>query len=227
MNNPNKDKINKIAKNIVSKTITAMATIWGPPSHYKVQLNNKSSQKHHKQHFHINCQSKNEKGRIDIETGLPMRGDNLSAETVRWCNETLLNEENKIRVLKMLETNDFYRLDRPEEVNQHPIDDIKKASLPAIVDDNMVEQEVSYDDMTIVKAIPISSKIIRIEFKDGKIVYFNCWDEIRKPRNRKMFKEMIENPNLIYEMKIDDMGTCIYWNDKMDFMNDYIYESDL
>ena len=38
---------------------------------------------------------------------------------------------------------------------------------------------------------------------------------------------MIENPDLIYEMQIDDMGTCIYWNDKMDFMNDYLYESDL
>jgi hypothetical protein len=91
----------------------------------------------------------------------------------------------------------------------------------------MDKEEVSYDDMTIIEAIPISKKIIRIKFKDGKIIDFNCWDEIRKPYNRKMFNEMIENPDLIYEMQIDDMGTCIYWNDKMDFMNDYLYESDL
>lgn len=155
-----------------------------------------------------------------------MHGDKLSAETVRWCNETLLNDENKFRILKMLETNDFYRLDRQEEIDQHPIDDSKKASFPMLVEDIKVE-EVSYDDMTIIEAMPISKKIIRIKFKDGKIIDFNCWDEIRKPYNRKMFNEMIKNPDLIYEMQIDDMGTCIYWNDKMDFMNDYLYESDL
>lgn len=118
------ENIKKVAKEIAGlggKSVTAkMPTIWEKDK-YKVSINFKDSETHHnKDHVHLNVSKGKEKGVIAIEDGEVLDG-NLKQDSVNWCRKTILTEENKKRIKKMIEKQDFYRLDRKNEMDSHEI----------------------------------------------------------------------------------------------------------
>ena len=132
---------------------------------------------------------------------------------MKWCLNEFLTDENKKRIIIMIENNDFYRLDRPIEVKAHPLSDDKTITA--------FKTEPSWEDMLIENIEYLHDYIIRFKFQNGKIKDIDILSYIKK--HEKIFKPMIENKNLVKKVKLEPMGTGIYWNDIMGIESETLY----
>ena len=219
MNNGiNEDRIEIIAKKIVSKEIIAMATIYNKDN-YKVSIYPASAEGSHKEnHVSVVVRKDDEAGNLAVCDGRVLNG-NLSQKNINWCREVILTEENKIRINKMLETNDYYRLDRPVEIANHPLenDNEKKAYLST-----EKPKIVKWEDTFIKNIKHLNNYKFMVTFADGNIKTVDLDKELH--RLPKLYKELLDNPKLIPKVKIEPKGTGIFWNDLIGFPCDWLYE---
>ena len=210
MTESKESRIARIALNIV-----AMPTIWDS-SPYKVSVYNQDAEgKHKKRHVSVVVSKGEENGNIAIQDGQVLNG-NLSAASINWCRQTILNEENKKRITRMLNTRTFYRLDRPSEVAAHPI--AKKRTAIAF----QRPKEPRWEDTFVKKIKFISGYRYRMTFADGSVKIVDISRAIL--RNPKVFKRLIEHPEVAVEVKIEPGGSGIYWDDLMGYPCDWLYE---
>lgn len=201
------ERINRIAKMVLG-----MATIWNTPP-YKVSVYADDHHGSHKEkHLHVKC-GRDKSGNLKIEDGSLLTGE-LSKAAQSWCKRVILNPSNKKRILKMIEERDFYRLDRPEEVRNHPLGDVRRTTHTA--------SGHSYDDEKIVSAEAAGGYLLRVKFADGSLKEFDMGRIVNN--NSRMYAPMIEDPSLIYRLKVEPDGHGIYWDDVMGLPSDGIYE---
>ena len=209
-------RIDKIASKIVtSRDVIAMATIWNK-SPYKVSVYPDDAEgKHKKRHVSLRVQKGEEQGNVAISDGEVLNG-NLSQGSINWCRTVLLTEENKKRIVKMLDEDDFYRLDRPSEVASHPINASLKSKTAFKID------EPSWEDMFVKKITFLDGYRYRILFADGSDKIVDLSDKITL--HPKVFKKLIEHPEIARKVRIEPGGSGIYWDDLMGYPSDFLYE---
>ena len=195
------------------RTILGMATIW-QNGQYKVTLYPDRQEGSHKErHLHVNVSSGNETGAVSLNDGRLLNG-NLSRRTLNWCQRTLLNPVCKKRIVKMLDEDVYYRLDRPDEVRQHPLGDSrpsgkrKSSALP------------KWGDMFIENVLPLGGYLFRIRFSDGAKKEIDLEPAMRELPG--IYQRLLDDPSLAYAVKFDALS--IFWDDLMDFASDYLYE---
>ena len=210
MTESKESRIARIALNIV-----AMPTIWNKAP-YKVSVyNNDAEGSHKKRRVSLLVSKGKETGNIAIRDGEVLNG-NLSAASVRWCRDTILSAENKKRINKMLSDREFYRLDRPAEVAAHPI---ASANASDITD---FTPEPRWEDTFIRRIRYLGGYRYRMSFADGSIKTVDIEAAIH--RNPKVFKRLIEHPELAAKVKKEPAGVGIYWDDLMGYPCDWLYE---
>ena len=181
MNIINNSKCETIANNIAT-TINAMATIYNKDS-YKVSVYPASAEGSHKEnHVSVVVRKDDEAGNLAVCDGRVLNG-NLSQKNINWCREVLLTEENKVRINQMIETNDYYRLDRPDEIANHPLfqNNEKKAA-------TCTEQQtpVKWEDTFVQDIKHLNYYKFLITFADGSgakkryFVYYDSEDSCYK-----------------------------------------------
>lgn len=192
------DKIDRIAKMIM-----VMPTIYNT-SPYKISVYPDDAEGSHKErHISVIVQKGDESGTISIRNGELLAGY-LSPKTMKWCLNEFLTDENKMRINLMIENDDYYRLDRSIEVKSHPLQTGKTIT-------------AFYDDKKIISAKAIGDYKIEISFNDGIKKAIDIKEYIS--RHPRIFKELIENPGMMNEIKIEPMGTGVFWNDLMGIEN--------
>ena len=212
------EKEERIAKKIASRMITAMATIWNKGKYKASIYTDEAESRHNERHISILVSKDNETGNISISNGQPLNG-NLSQKTINWCNETLLTAENKKRIVQMVETEDFYRLDRKKEVDAHPLN-IQENQQASNKSKNAF---VNWEDTHLKSIRWIDSYKFKLVFKDGTEKTCDLQNAISK--HPKVFKELIDNPQMAKKVRLEPMGIGIYWNDRMGFPCDWLYEN--
>lgn len=214
------DKEDRIAKSITAKIINAMATIWNKGK-YKASVYTDEAESHHNErHISILVSKDNETGNVAISNGQPLNG-NLSQKTINWCNETLLTDENKKRIVQMIETEDFYRLDRKNEVDAHPLEQQKTNA--SSNESKSRKAFVNWEDTHLKSIEWINQYKFKLVFKDGSEKTCDLHGAISQ--HPKAFRELIDNPEMAKDVKLEPMGAGIYWNDKMGFPCDWLYEN--
>ena len=218
MNKINNSKCEIIAKNIATTTINAMATIYNKDS-YKVSVYPASAEGSHKEnHVSVVVRKDDEAGNLAVCDGRVLNG-NLTQKNINWCREVLLTEENKVRINQMIETNDYYRLDRPDEIANHPLsqNNEKKASI-------CTEQQTSvkWEDTFVQDIKHLNYYKFLITFADGSVKTVDLNKELH--RLPKLYKKLLENPQMLPKVKIEPKGTGIFWDDLIGFPCDWLYE---
>lgn len=206
----------------IAKEVTASPTIYHSGG-YKVSVYPASAEgKHKENHVSVVVKTDNEAGNIAVSDGRVLNG-NLSQSTINWCHETILSEENKKRVTEMLSTNDYYRLDRPDEVAAHNGGTKKNASAQTkgtAIDE--AEKETAWENTFIRKIAFLDKYRYLVTFADGSVKTVDLEKEMRHVPS--LFKPLIERPEMARDVFVEPMGTGIYWDDKMGFPCDLLYE---
>lgn len=203
------DEIEKIAKRIYERIINASPAIWNTPP-YKVTVYPDEAEGNHKErHVAVNVKKDTETGTISIKDGKVLAG-NLSSNSIKWCVNTLLTEENKQRINIMIENKDFYRLDRIIEVKAHPLPD------------NMIiaYKFPSWEDKLIENVEYLGDCDFKITFRNKTVKVINIESYINK--HKKIFKDLIEHNISLDEFKFDSIE--IYWNDLMGIEAQTLYD---
>lgn len=214
----NKSKCEKIARNIVAKQINAMATIYNKDS-YKVSIYPVSAEGSHKEnHVSVVVRKDDEAGNLAVCDGRVLNG-NLSQKNINWCREVILTDENKIRINQMIETNDYYRLDRPNEVANHPLSQNNEKKAFVFIEPPTV---VKWEDTFVQKIKYLDHYRFLITFADGNIKTVDLNKELH--RIPKLYKKLLENPQMLSQVEIEPKGTGIFWDDKIGFPCDWLYE---
>lgn len=115
----------------------------------------------------------------------------------------------------MLTDRNFYRLDRPAEVASHPIASAAEATA-------FDEEEPRWEDTFIRRIRYLGGYRYRMSFADGSIKTVDIEAAIH--RNPKVFKRLIEHPELASKVKKEPAGVGIYWDDLMGYPCDWLYE---
>ena len=131
-----------------------------------------------------------------------------------------MTTENKKRIIQMIETEDFYRLDRKKEVDAHPINQQEENQNES---SKLKKAFVNWEDTHLKKIEWIEAYKFKLTFKDGTEKTCDLQNAISK--HPKAFKELIDNPQMARKVRLEPMGTGIYWNDKMGFPCDWLYEN--
>ena len=196
----------------IAKSIIATPTIWNTDN-YKVSVYPQSSEGSHKErHVSITVSKDKEKGNIAINNGKVLNG-NLSQKTINWCNEVILTDDNKRRINQMLDDNDFYRLDKKDEIDLHPI----------VSSGKNVTAYAKWEDTGIKSVKFLTRYKFEIKFEDGSIKICDIEEEVKK--YPKIFKKMIDHPEIARKVHIEPLGTGIYWDDLMGFPCDWLYQN--
>lgn len=206
----NQNKVEKIARKIM-----AMATIYQQDK-YKVSVYPVQAEgSHKKSHVSVVVSRGDETGNIAINDGEVLNG-NLSPQSVNWCRTTVLTEENKKRILKMLSDDDYYRLDRPNEVAAHPLETQKNNKTAYL------KTQYKWEDTLITSVEFVKGYKYRITFADGKQKEVDLSHKITE--HPKVFRQLIDHPEIASQVKVEDGGTGIYWDDVMGYPCDWLYE---
>lgn len=72
----------------------------------------------------------------------------------------------------------------------------------------------------ITKVKAVKKNILNVTYADGKVFYFDVSTLFKK---YPVFKQL-KNKKFFKEVKVDDGGYAIYWNDDIDLSSEYIYE---
>jgi desulfoferrodoxin (superoxide reductase-like protein) len=197
-----------------AKSITAAQSVWNDGKHQVSAYPAEAEGSHKEKHIHVEVSGSNEKGNIAINDGRVLNG-NLKQKTVNWVRRVILTLENKVRLLQMLLTKTFYRLDRPDEVEKHPIQK-KKNSKKASLDWK------DWDGKEIVEVQALCPYKLLVAFSDGKIKLCDIENTVFDCPT--VYRRMIDHPESIYEVEVSCGGWEVVWDDMMDYPMDGLYE---
>ena len=160
-------------------------------------------------HISVNVHNGDETGSISIRNG-ELLADNLSQRSVNWCVNELLTEENKLRINIMIDSRNFYRLDREFEIKGHPF---PKDIITAM-------KNPTWDDKLILEVTYINNYEYIIQFKDKKFKIVDILPYISK--YPEIYTPLMKDKTLLKKFQYDLIE--MYWDDIMGIEAQTLYD---
>jgi len=212
------DEMNKVSEELlrIAKQLIAMPTIWDTRPYKVSAYPDEAEGKHKEKHVAVQVSNGEEQGSVSLKDGSCLIG-NLSSKTLKWCRDVLFAGDNRKRILQMILTKTFYRLDKPNEVKQHPLQTEKPKTKNARRE---LENKQWFEQM-VESVEALGPFFLKLKFKDGLTGF--CDFKKEAERLAPMFDPMLKNPSLVYDVKLDSGGMAVYWDDIMDFSHEWLY----
>ena len=68
---------------------------------------------------------------------------------------------------------------------------------------------------------PLPDFLLRVVFDDGKAVLYDVKEDMEQIES---YRDLRSITGLFNQVQLDQSRTCVFWNDRIDFPSDTIYE---